>query len=109
MDAVVYRKGNVVSAALWMLGLSILLCWLPVIGPLLAGFVGGKKAGGVGPGIAAVFLPAMIVGLFFFLFGTILTGLPLIGILAGTSSFVISGMGVGLLLVGAIIGGAVAE
>ncbi len=109
MNTVVHPHGNIVSGALWILGLSILLFWLPVVGPLLAGFVGGKKSGGVAHGIVAVFLPAMLVGAFFFMFGTLLTGLPLIGFIAGTGSFLATGSGVGMLLVGAIIGGVCAE
>jgi hypothetical protein len=72
---------------------------------LIAGFVGGKKAGGVGPAILAVFLPALILSGLCFIFATALTGLPLIGIVAGTSGFFLSAPGVGLLLLGAIFGG----
>ncbi len=86
----------------------MLLFWLPVAGPLIAGFVGGKKTGSVGPAIGAVFLPALVLGVFFFVFGTALTGFALIGILAGEGSFLLSAAGVVLLLDGAIIGGALA-
>jgi hypothetical protein len=101
----VYERGSVVAGALWMLLISLLLFWLPVAGPLIAGFVGGKRAGGVGPAILAVFLPALILSVLCFLFATVLTGLPLIGIVAGTSGFFLSAPGVGLLLLGAIFGG----
>jgi hypothetical protein len=43
-------------------GLSLLLCWLPVAGPLIAGLVGGAKAGSVGRAVVAVFLPAILTG-----------------------------------------------
>ncbi len=102
------KQGNVIAGAVWMLVISLLLFWLPVAGPLIAGFVGGKKTGGVGPAIGAVFLPALVLGVFFFVFGTALTGLALIGVLAGAGSFLLSAAGVGLLLVGAVIGGAMA-
>jgi len=105
MDTVAYRQTNVVAGAVWILVLSLLLFWLPVAGPLIAGFVGGKKAGGVAAGIVAVFLPAIVLGMFFFVFGTVITGLPLLGIVAGTGSFIMTASGVGLLLVGAIVGG----
>ena len=101
----VYRRGSVVAGALWMLVISLLLFWLPVAGPLIAGFVGGKKSGGLGPAILAVFLPALILSAICFLSATVLTGLPLIGIVAGTSGFFLSAPGVGLLLLGAIFGG----
>jgi len=101
----VYRRGNVVAGALWMFVISLLLFWLPVAGPLIAGFVGGKKAGGVGPAILAVFLPALVLSALCFMFATVLTGIPLIGLVAGTSGFFLSAPGVGLLLLGAIFGG----
>ena len=103
------KGGGALIGALWMFLLSLLLFWLPVFGPLLAGFVGGKKAGGIGSALGAVFLPALLLGLLFFVFGTTLTFLPLVGALAGAGGFVIA---VGLisapLLIGAILGGALA-
>lgn len=101
-----HRKGSVVAGAVWMLVISLLLFWLPVFGALIAGIVGGKRAGGLGPAIAAVFLPAIVLGTFFFVFGTALTGFPLVGALAGGGVFSILALGAfGPLLVGAIIGG----
>ena len=89
--------------------ISILLFWLPVIGPLVAGFVGGKKAGSIGSAILAVFLPAFIIFLLLFFGGTLLSGLPVIGVVAGFSGFMLALVGIGPLLLGAIIGGAMAE
>ena len=105
---VTYRKGSVVAGVVWMFIISLLLFWLPVFGSLIAGFVGGKKAGGVGPAILAVFVPAIAMGVFFFVFSTTMTGLPLVGALAGAGGFVLAAVGVGPLLIGAIIGGALA-
>ncbi len=99
---------RVVAGAVWMFVISVLLFWLPVAGPLIAGFVGGKKAGGVGAAIVAALLPAIVTGILMFAFGTVLTGVPLIGMLAGAGGFVLVVAHVGLLLVGAIIGGALA-
>ena len=99
---------RVVAGAVWMFVISVLLFWLPVAGPLIAGFVGGKKAGGVGAAIVAALLPAIVTGILMFAFGTVLTGVPLIGMLAGAGGFVLVVSHVGLLLVGAIIGGALA-
>jgi hypothetical protein len=89
----------------WMFLISILLFWLPVIGPLIAGIVGGRKAGGAGPAIVAVFLPIVATGIAWFFFGSLLTGLPLIGAIAGLGAFVVLISHVGPLLLGAIIGG----
>jgi len=103
------RGGGAVVGALWMFFISLLLFWLPFFGPLIAGFVGGKKAGGVGSALGAVFLPALVFGVLFFVFGTTLTFMPLIGALAGAGGFVMAaGLISGPLLLGAILGGALA-
>jgi hypothetical protein len=99
---------RILAGTLWMLVISVLLFWLPVAGPLIAGVVGGKKAGGVGAAIVATFLPAILVGIFLFAFATALTGIPLLGVVAGAGGFTLVAMHVGLLLVGAIIGGVLA-
>ena len=105
---VVHTKGGAVVGALWMFFISLLLFWLPVFGPLIAGFVGGKKAGGVGSALGAVFLPAVVLGVFLFILGTA-TGLPLVGVVTGSTAFLVLALAaVGPLLVGAILGGALA-
>ena len=56
------EKGSIGAAIFWMCIISLLLCWLQFFGPLIAGFVGGKKAGGVGNALMAVFLPCILCG-----------------------------------------------
>jgi hypothetical protein len=104
----VKQPGSIVAAMLWMFVLSILLFWLPVLGGLIAGFVGGRKAGGVGNAIVAVFLPGIVFVVALFLMAASLIGIPLIGMAAGAGGLMLSVMHVGPLLVGAIIGGATA-
>src|SRR5712691_1772323 len=99
------RKGSVLSGMIWMALLSLLLFWLPVIGPFVAGVVGGKKSGGVAAAIAAVFLPGILFGVLLFVFGSVLTGLPIFGFVAGMGAFALSLVHVGPLLLGAIVGG----
>jgi len=41
-------EGSIVEAIFVMFVVSILLFWAPVIGPIVAGFAGRKKAGGIG-------------------------------------------------------------
>ena len=103
------KKGSILSGITWMFIISLLLFWLPVAGPLIAGMVGGKKSGSVGSAILAVFLPGVVFGLFLFLCASLLIGLPLIGFVAGFGGMVLSLAHVGPLLVGAIIGGLLAE
>jgi hypothetical protein len=77
------RPGSISRAVLWMLVLSLLLFWLPLLGPLIAGLVGGQKAGSVGNALIAVFLPGLLLGLVLFALATSLTGVPLLGVVAG--------------------------
>lgn len=101
-------SGSILAGMIWMAVLSLLLFWLPVLGPLLAGLVGGKKAGGVGAALMAVFLPGVILAGLLFVFSSALTGLPVIGVVAGAGVFILVMAGVGPLLLGAIIGGLLA-
>ncbi len=100
--------GSIFFGMLWMAFISLLLFWLPLFGPLIAGVVGGKKAGGVIAGMMAALLPAIFIGGALFVFSSALTGLPIIGMIAGAGVFVLLIAGIGPLLIGAIIGGALA-
>lgn len=104
----VEKQGSVIAGMIWMAVISLLLFWLPLIGPLLAGIVGGKKSGGIGAAIMAVFLPGIILGGMLFVFSSVLTGLPVIGLIAGAGVLILIAASVGPLLIGAIIGGALA-
>jgi len=101
------NSGSVSKAMVWMFVLSILLFWLPVAGPLIAGFVGGRKAGSVSNAILAAILPGLAVGAVFFFLASILTGLPLIGLFAGAGGAILALAHVGPLLLGGIIGAAI--
>ena len=98
------RGGSVAAAIVWMFVLSILLFWLPFLGPLIAGFVGGRKAGGLGNAVLAVFVPAIVFGFALFFLGSVLTGFPLLGFIAGAGAFALVAAHVGPLLLGAILG-----
>lgn len=93
----------------WMGGLSLLLFWLPVFGPLIAGLVGGRKAGSVGRAIIAVFLPAVLMGLLATAAVAYLTDLLIWGVLAGLGTAVLLLIQIVPLLAGAIIGGLTAQ
>lgn len=102
------NNNNVIKASLWMLLISVILFWLPVIGPLLAGIVGGEKAGNVGSAILAVFLPAIVLAAALFIMMTLLSGFPMIGVAAGISGFILATINFGPLLLGALIGAVLA-
>lgn len=98
------REGSVGSAAVWMFVLSLLLFWLPIIGPLIAGFVGGRKAGSLGNAVLAVFIPAIVFGIALFFLATLLTGFPLLAFAASAGGFALASAHVAPLLLGAILG-----
>lgn len=98
-------EGSIVLAMIWMILISILLFWLPLLGPLIAGIVGGKTAGSVGRGFVAALLPAALMALVLFLLGAALTGIPILGLLAGAGIFLVIVFQSPALIVGALIGG----
>lgn len=102
-------RGSLMSAMNWMGGLSLLLFWLPVVGPLVAGLVGGRKAGSVKRAIIAVFLPALLLGLLATAGVAYLTELVAWGLLAGVGTAVLLLLQVGPMLAGALAGGLIAE
>jgi hypothetical protein len=102
------EHGSIVAAIFWMFLISLLLFWAPVAGPLIAGVVGGKAAGGVSPAIMAVLLPCIVFGALLFFVASSLTGLPFIGAVAGAGGLVLALAHIGPLLLGAIIGGIIA-
>jgi hypothetical protein len=101
-------RKQVISAMNWMGGLALLLFWLPVVGPLIAGLVGGWKAGSVARAVAAVFLPAVLLFLMTFVGVTYLAD-AFWGFLAGAGAAAISLFNLGPLLLGALSGGLAAE
>ena len=108
MPAGMLNNRGVWPAWLWMFLLSLLLGWLPFIGPAIAGFVGGLQAGEVGSALVAAIIPSLIVAGLVFLFGTVLA-LPLIGVLVGAGIFMVLLLGTLPLLLGAWLGGLMAE
>lgn len=99
-----YNSGSFLSAVVWMFVLSILLFWLPILGPVIAGFVGGRKAGSLGNAILAALLPGFLIGAAFFFFASLITGFPLFGFLAGLGGFAVAAIHFLPLLLGAILG-----
>ncbi len=101
-------RGSLASAVNWMGGLSLLLFWMPVLGPLIAGVVGGMKAGSVGRAIAAVFVPAILTGALAAAGVTYLADWFPWGLLAGLGAVVICLLNVVPLFAGAVAGAVVA-
>lgn len=97
------KKGSIISAILWMTILSLLLGWIPIFGSLIAGYVGGKKAGSVSNAIIAVALPALLLAILIY---TVFSSLPIVGALIAGAAFTIVIVYNLILLIGAVIGGA---
>jgi hypothetical protein len=66
-----FKSSNVVysfwSAAKYTLILSLVLWWLPLFGQMIAGYVGGRRAGGPWKGVAAAIVP--VICLYFVMTG----------------------------------------
>ena len=103
------KHGSVLSAIGWMFLLEILLFWIPFVGSLIAGFVGGKKAGGLGNALVAVFLPIVIFSIVLGMMAASFVAIPLVGAFAGLGGFMFAATHVGPLLLGAIAGGLAAK
>jgi hypothetical protein len=113
MSNEISHRGSIPNAMAWMVGLSALLFWMPVVGGLIAGFVGGQKAGSPGRGAIAAILPGLIFTALVILFGGILGAIPIIGpifvLFASMGGIVLSTINLLPLLIGAVVGGYVAQ
>ena len=100
--------GSVFWGGFWMILISVLLFWLPGIGGFIGGLVGGKMSGGIGNALLAWLVSSLLVGVLFATFGTLLTGMVVIGVVAGFGGLVIAMIDSGGRLLGAIVGGLIA-
>jgi hypothetical protein len=87
----------------WMGGLSLLLFWLPGVGPFVAGLVGGFKAQTVGNATLAVFVPGVLLGVMSFAAVTWMYDASW-GALAGVGTAVLLLINIGPLFLGAVLG-----
>lgn len=55
---------SIVSAAKYILMISLMLYWLPILGQMIAGFIGGRRAGSPWRAIMAALLPVFLLYLF---------------------------------------------
>lgn len=87
-----------------MLGIALVLIWMPVLGGLLAGFIGGRMAKTVPRALTASALPGIGIGFVIFALGSELSSLPLISGIVGGAVAMLYVIGVGPIWVGAIVG-----
>lgn len=101
------RDSSILASSLWMIGISLLLFFLPAINGLIGGAVGGYKAGSAGRGIIAAVLPSVVVGLS--LWGLLAWfGRPILGFFGGLAVGLWALISSIALLIGAAIGGVLA-
>ena len=91
-----------------MTGVGLVLVWLPVFGPLIAGFAGGRIIGRPGWAVVVALMPAIMLGALTVAGGALVDRLVL-GALAGTGLFVLIAVQDMLLVFGAYLGGVLAE
>ena len=102
------ERASVVTGSAWMLLLGILLVWIPIVGPFIAGFIGGRKVGTVGRALVAAILPAILVAVLVFIVASIVEA-PLLGFIASLGLLVWIVIESLPLFVGAAVGGFVAD
>lgn len=97
-------RTNVFMASVWMVVISLLLFFLPMLNGVIGGAVGGYKAGTPTRGMIAALIPALLVGgLLWLIFGVF--GGPVLGFFAGGAAGILVLLAdVGLFL-GALAGG----
>ena len=88
--------------------LSLILFWLPVFGSLLAGLVGGRKAGSAGRGFIACLIPAALTSFaVLWIFSPTMSALSM-GLVGGSMTLLLLIINFPLVC-GAIVGGALAN
>lgn len=100
--------GNIVLGALIMLIGGWLLSFLPCVGALIVGVIGGKVAGSPSRGVLAALLPTIVIAALS-LFSLTLFGGPIglaHGVLISVSALLIALLNGVVLIIGALIGGA---
>ncbi len=98
-------RASLFEGALWMVGLTFVLFFLPLLNGFIGGVVGGYRVRGVRRALTAALLPTLFVSALLFGLFT-LVGAPVVGLFAGIGAGVLVALvDVGIFL-GAAIGGA---
>jgi hypothetical protein len=100
-----HARSSVVIGSIWMVGLSLVLFFVPLINGVVGGLVGGYKVGSVGRALLAAIIPAIAVAIGLWLILALLDA-PVIGFFAGAAAGVLILLADVGLFIGAAIGGA---
>lgn len=98
------RKDSIFVGALWMIGITLALFFVPAVNGLVGGLVGGYRVGSVNRAVTAALLPAVVVALALTAF-LALWNLPVLGVFAGLTAAVLVVLADLGLLLGALAGG----
>jgi hypothetical protein len=102
------ERRSVFVGSVWMVVISMVLFFVPLINGLIGGFVGGYMVGTVKRALIAAVLPAVVVAIGLGLL-LAMVDLPVLGFIAGlTVGFIVLLSDVGL-FIGAAIGGAMSN
>jgi hypothetical protein len=103
-----FGSKGILPATVWMVVLSLLLGWLPFVGPAIAGLVGGMQAGGVTNAMIASAIPALLVAGVVWAISALLD-LAILGVFLGIGAFMVLVVGSLPLVAGAWAGGTLSE
>jgi hypothetical protein len=101
-------QSNLVSGEFLMVGIALLLFFLPVVNGVVAGLVGGYKVGQTKGAILASIIPAMAVACGLWILLT-LSGLPDFGYKSDLVRAALATMSTVVLVICAAIGGTIAQ
>jgi hypothetical protein len=101
--------GSVGEAVGWILILTFLLFWLPLLGPFIAGVVGGKRSGGTLNALMASTVPSLVLANFLLMLVAPISHIPILGSVASFSAIALAFAGIAPLMLGALIGGLIVE
>ena len=121
-EQVLLGRSSLLGAMAWMFGLSfvltLLLGWVPVvgpfIGPVVGGFIGGSRAGSPGRALMAALLPALMLTMLILAVGLLAAAIAKIPIVGAVAAVIAGALGVilvvqDLMLFGASFAGGLAR
>ena len=108
MTTATERRSNIAAGSVWMVAISLLLFFLPLLNGLIGGIVGGLRAGDPKRALAAAVLPALVVSLGLWLLVAAFAA-PVVGFMRGAAPGAVVLLAIIGLFVGAALGGWIAQ
>lgn len=102
------RQSNIVEGSLWMVGITLLLFFLPLVNGLIGGLIGGYRVGGIGRALLAAILPSIVTAIGMILIFAAFEA-PVWGLFAGAAGGLVVALADLGIFIGAAIGGALGQ